>query len=119
MELHVQQCQHCGSDRMKNILFRQPGESDKVYVQCQDCGQFVASYILAPLGYYHHGKGYESFLRSIYRSGEFMSGRNFKRQYEQRKDEEVAVFEEVKAKLKAREEKNKDRNITGPLTPPE
>ena len=48
-----------------------------------------------------------------------MSGRNFKRQYEQRKDEEVAVFEEVKAKLKAREEKNKDRNITGPLTPPE
>ncbi|MCB0548704.1 MAG: hypothetical protein KDD19_14080 [Phaeodactylibacter sp.] len=105
MELHVQQCQHCGSDKMKNILFRQTGEPDKVYVQCQDCGQFVASYALAPLGYYHHGKGYESFLRSIYRSGEFMSGRNFKRQFEQRIGQEVAAFEEVMKKLRIREEK--------------
>lgn len=102
MELHVQQCQHCGSDKLKNILYRQTGEPDKVYAQCQDCGHFVASYVLAPLGYYHHGKGYQSFLRSIYRSGEFMSGRNFKRQYEQRKDQEVAAFEQVMAKVKSK-----------------
>ena len=62
-----------------------------------------ASYALAPLGYYHHGKGYDSFLRSIYRSGEFMSGRNFKRQFEQRIGQEVAAFEEVMKKLRIRE----------------
>ena len=62
MEIHVQRCQFCGSNKMKNILVRQPGDRDRVYVQCHDCEEFVASYIIAPRGYYHHGKGYESFF---------------------------------------------------------
>ncbi|HMQ47906.1 MAG TPA: hypothetical protein PKA00_10795 [Saprospiraceae bacterium] len=100
MEIHTQQCQFCSSKELKNILVRQPGEADKVYVECNHCGQFVASYVLAPLGYYHHGKGYESFLRSVHRSGEFMSGRNIRKMYEDRKTAEINKFEEVLKRLK-------------------
>jgi hypothetical protein len=90
---------------MKNILVRNPGDPDKVFVQCGDCQEFVASYVIAPLGYYHHGKGYESFLRSIHRSGEFMSGRNVQRMYEERKEKDLAQFEKV---LEALEKKDKN-----------
>jgi hypothetical protein len=80
---------------MRNILVRKIGESDKVFVKCQSCGSFVASYVIAPLGYYHHGKGYDSFLRGIHRSGEFMSGRNIARMFEDRKEQDIEEFKEV------------------------
>jgi len=99
MVVHTQHCQFCSSERVRNILVRKAGESDKVFVQCLDCGSFVASYLIAPLGYYHHGKGYESFLRGLHRSGEFMSGRNVQRLYEDRKDQDLEEFQEVLAAL--------------------
>lgn len=99
MELHIQRCQFCSSRNMKNILTRSPGQSDKVYVQCQDCGAFVASYQIAPMGYYHHGKGYDSFLRSLHRGGEFMSGRSVQQMYLDRKEDEEDGFEEVQQAL--------------------
>ena len=104
MEALVQECQNCGSTSMNNILCREPGEADKVYVQCQDCQLLVASYTLAPLGYYHHLRGYDSFLRSLHRSGDFLSGRNIQRMYEERKEEELKMFAVVLAKLEAQEE---------------
>jgi hypothetical protein len=103
MELHTQQCQNCQSDNLKNILYRKRGKGDKVYVQCQSCGEFVASYTIAPRGYYHHGKGYESFLRGIARGGEFMSGSRIKRLYQEHKDREVANFKKVLELLKEKE----------------
>jgi hypothetical protein len=102
MIIHTQHCQFCDSEQMRNILVRKAGESDKVFVQCEQCGAFVASYVIAPLGYYHHGKGYESFLRSLHRSGEFMSGRNVQRLFEDRKEQDLEEFQEV---LKAIEKK--------------
>ncbi|TXB68920.1 hypothetical protein [Phaeodactylibacter luteus] len=95
MELHTQHCQYCGATSVKNILVRAPGESDKVFVACTQCNAFVASYVIAPLGYYHHGKGYESFLRGIHRSGEFMSGRNVKRMFEDRKEQDLEEFKKI------------------------
>jgi hypothetical protein len=92
---------------MKNILFREAGYPDKVFVQCLDCKSFVASYEIAPLGYYHHGKGYESFLRGITRSGEFTSGRNIKNIFVERRDQEIEKFNRVLELLReklAREE---------------
>ncbi len=103
MEIHVQKCQNCSSDKMKNILFREPGRLDRVYVQCYGCKAFVASYAINPLGYYHHGKGYESFLRGVTRSGQFMSGREVQRLYERRKREEVERFEKVIRLLEERD----------------
>ncbi len=103
MELHMQQCQRCGNRTMRNIVVRQPGEYDKVYAQCTACEAFVASYLISPLGYYHDGKGYESFLRSIQRSGEFMSGRNMRQVYNNRVEKEQSQFQRVVQKLAERE----------------
>lgn len=103
MEIHIQQCQNCKSNKLKNILFREPGESDKVYVQCQDCESFVASYVIQPRGYYHHGKGYESFLRGINRSGEFMSGSRVKRLFLDHENGEIEGFNEVLKLLEKRD----------------
>ncbi len=103
MEIHVQQCQNCQSSNLKNILFRETGESDKVYVQCHDCKEFVASYVIEPQGYYHHGKGYESFLRGINRSGEFVSGNRIKRLFLENKNGEIATFEKVLRLLEKKE----------------
>jgi hypothetical protein len=89
---------------MKNILFREAGYPDRVYVQCHDCGEFVASYEIAPLGYFHHGKGYESFLRGITRSGEFSSGRNIKDIYLKRKENEIKNFARVVELLRVKNE---------------
>lgn len=103
MEIHLQQCQNCGSRNLRNILAREPGENDKVFAQCRDCQAFVASYSLSPMGYYHDRKGYESFLRSIQRSGEFMSGRNLADLYRERMNRERAQFERVLDTLKKRD----------------
>lgn len=105
VELHIQKCQACESDKLKNILYRQTGNADKVYVQCHDCGAFVASYEIAPRGYYHHGKGYESFIRGISRGGEYMSGSRIKRLFTEHKEREIQNFEQVLELLKKREEK--------------
>lgn len=102
MEIHIQQCQNCKSDKLKNILYREAGKSDKVYVQCQDCDSFVASYVIEPAGYYHHGKGYESFLRGINRSGEFTSGNRVKKLFLEHESGEVAAFAKVLELVEAR-----------------
>lgn len=104
MEIHVQRCQNCQSETLKNILYREPGELDKVYVQCQNCKEFVASYMVSPLGYFHYGKGFASFLRGINRSGEFMSGRRIQKLFDKRKEEEVSRFNNL---LKLLEERKK------------
>ena len=99
MEIHIQKCQNCGSANLMNIISRESGEPDRIYAQCQDCQDFVASYVIAPLGYYHNGKGYESFLRGVHRSGEFMSGRRVKDLFTNRKKGEHEGFDDVIRKL--------------------
>jgi len=73
-----------------------------------ECEAFVASYVISPLGYYHHGKGYESFLRGLHRSGEFMSGRNVQRLYEDRKEQDVEEFQEVLAALQRKRKREEE-----------
>ena len=108
MEIHIQKCQNCGATNLKNIICRESGEPDRIYAQCHDCQEFVASYVVAPLGYYHHGKGYESFLRGVNRSGEFMSGRRIKQLFLKRRDGEEAAFDEVMKQLKDKEDKQNE-----------
>ena len=95
------------SSNLKNIIYRESGEPDRVFVQCHDCQDFVASYEIAPMGYFHNGKGYESFLRGVQRSGGFMSGRNIKEKFVARKNMEQKAFEEVIENLRIKEEKKK------------
>jgi hypothetical protein len=82
MDVYIQQCQHCKSRNLRNILARD--NAQRVYVQCRDCGEFVSRYVVAAGGYFHEGKDYESFLRAMMLDSGFTSGRDLK-----------AVFQEV------------------------
>ena len=62
MEVHRQRCQSCGSLDVHNLLVREVGEPQTVYVRCAACGELVARYQLSD--YYHHGGGVESYLRT-------------------------------------------------------
>ena len=104
MEIHIQRCQNCQSTDLRNIIYREAGEPDRIYAQCMNCDEFVASYVIAPMGYYHHGKGYESFLRGVNRSGGFMSGRKVKEKFIKRKYDEEKAFDEAIENLKKKEE---------------
>jgi len=81
MEVHRQTCQLCGSHQLRNILARDPGEPDKVFVQCAECHELVARYVISPGGYYHAHKGFESFIRGLSRSGEMMSGKGLAEEF--------------------------------------
>jgi hypothetical protein len=100
MEVHRQTCQNCGSLKLKNILAREPGEADRVFVQCHDCKELVARYIIDQGGYYHYGKGFESYIRGLSRGGEIMSGKNLKSDFETRKVKVFEAFEKVQQALK-------------------
>lgn len=63
MEVHRQQCQACGSRETRNIIVRAAGSPQVVLVRCAACAELVARYELA--SYYHHGRGFESWLRHL------------------------------------------------------
>ena len=100
MEVHRQTCQSCGSRKARNILVREEGVNDEVYVQCLDCRELVARYVIAQQGYYHHGKGFESYLRGLNRGGYFESGKDLNIEFERVREECLAEFEEALKKLK-------------------
>jgi len=100
MEIRRQTCQDCGSRTLRNLLVRQDGSLDKVYVQCLNCRTLVARYIITQQGYYHHGKGFESYLKGLNRGGHFESGKDIKTLFEKVKEECETEFEEVLKKLK-------------------
>ncbi|MBC8414323.1 hypothetical protein H8E50_11745 [bacterium] len=92
MELHRQQCQKCGSYNMRNMLMRKPGESQKVFVRCADCREFVAQYTLSD--YYHHGKGIDSYLRSR-GGGASESGREVLEDFKRVQENAIEGYEEI------------------------
>ncbi len=100
MEAHVQTCQKCQCTNLKNTLWREQGEPDKVFVECNDCGELVARYIIAQGGYYHHLRGFSSFIRGLSRSGEMMSGTNLQKDFENIQKDALSNFEKAKEVLK-------------------
>ncbi|WP_196160413.1 hypothetical protein [Reinekea sp. G2M2-21] len=76
MDVYIQKCQNCNSRNLRNILARD--DAQRVYVQCRDCEHFVARYVLATGGYFHEGRDYESFLRTMMLDSGFSSGRDLK-----------------------------------------
>lgn len=106
MEIHRQQCQKCGSHAAQNILVREPGQPSTVYVHCLDCEELVARYTLSQ--YYHHGKGIESFLRSLGSvAGE--SGRDYLSEFHQVQKSASDGFEVVLDRLANMEETEKKK----------
>ena len=97
MEIKIQRCQNCGSRNLRNILVRD--EDQKVFVQCRDCESLVARYVLEDRGYYHAGKDFESFLRSIERTSGASSGRDIHIEFEETKVDTKKQFAEVSSYL--------------------
>ncbi|MHC4142517.1 MAG: hypothetical protein ACYSUF_11785 [Planctomycetota bacterium] len=96
MEIHRQQCQACRSFDLRNILVRETGRREVVYVRCLGCTRLVARYELS--GYYHHGKGVESWLRSR-GTASVESGRDTAAEFEEDQKAAVDGYEQVLAKL--------------------
>ena len=98
MEVHRQTCQACGSRTMNNIVVRPAGRPNAIYVRCARCHALVAMYELNR--YYHHGKGVESYLRSL--GGHVAeSGRNTLEEFRQLEDEARAQYPRVLDALEA------------------
>ncbi len=98
MEIHVQQCQKCFSRDVRNILVRE--DVDSVFVQCTKCEALVARYILRREGYFHVGKGYESFLRSHERDGMSLDNRNLADEYTKTEQEVHSQFKTLNEKIR-------------------
>jgi len=103
MEIHRQTCQNCGSRELKNIIVRDFESSEKVFVRCHQCKQLVARYIIANRGYYHHGKGFESYLRGLNRGGTFMSGKGMKSEFEKISHQTQEEYQEILRQLEKEE----------------
>ena len=96
MDVHRQTCQACGSIDLRNILVRERGRADMVYVKCLKCGEFVARYRLRD--YYQHGKGVESFLKSI-GAGDTESGRSQLAEFEAIQKESLEGYQRALEQL--------------------
>lgn len=103
MDVYIQRCQQCGSRNLRNILARD--EAQRVYVQCRDCETLVARYVIAPGGYFHAGKDYESFLRAMMLDSGFSSGRDMKAMFREAADSSESGFAQA---LKSAEKKYGD-----------
>ncbi|WP_119395421.1 hypothetical protein [Salinibius halmophilus] len=100
MEIHIQKCQACGSRNLRNILQRD--RDQRVYVQCRDCEKFVARYIVSPAGYFHAGKDYESFLRSVARHPDLQSGRDIREWFAEVENHSQEEFDSLLEKAAAK-----------------
>ncbi len=110
MELHIQTCQFCGSKGVRNLLVRKHGEEDKVYVQCKRCRALVARYIIAHRGYYHHGKGFESYLRGLNRGGEVISPKDLREAFQKVEDYCLEEFEKITSQLEEESDNSTTHN---------
>lgn len=90
MEVHIQKCQECQSTDVCNMLVSEPGRPQTIYAKCTSCGQLVARFLLSD--YYHHGKGIESWLRSLGPAA-FESGRDFHDEFSRVQTAALAGFE--------------------------
>ncbi|MEZ6317149.1 MAG: hypothetical protein R3B49_00145 [Phycisphaerales bacterium] len=96
MEVHRQQCQACGSFSLYDVLVREAGQPQTVFVICAACHDLVARYRLQ--GYYHHGKGADSFIRS--REGKMAeSGRELLEEFDTVRVDALRGFKRVLGQL--------------------
>ncbi len=95
MNVHRQRCQACGSIEVRNILVRAPGRAQTVLVRCASCLALVARYELA--SYYHHGKGFASWLPHLARPSE--SARELAEAFESVREDALDEYAEALSQL--------------------
>ena len=58
----TEHCPRCDSTSTRNNMYFCKGEKIRVYIECAECGEFVARYTLSA---YTSDKSYESLLRRL------------------------------------------------------
>lgn len=101
MEIRHQTCLACHATTLENIIVRDAGKTESIYVRCTNCQEFVARYILKD--YYHHGRTLDSLLQTT-ASNSADSGREILSTIKEREETAVAQFAKVLDALD--EEKN-------------
>ena len=92
MEVRHQTCLACQSEELENIIVRDAGRTQSIFVRCAKCGEFVARYILKDY-YHHHGRTLDSLLQSTGQSVE--SGREMLHQFKERRETAQTQFEKM------------------------
>lgn len=91
MEVHRQKCQNCESLEHNNLIVRQPGKPQTILVRCAKCQDLVAAYQLDT--YYHHGKGFESWLANLKAHRE--SGRDLMKEFQETQQRNLKLYKDV------------------------
>jgi len=103
----VEHCPTCGSVDVKNNLYFCKGQPVRVYVQCSDCGEFVARYALRT---YTSNKTYESLLERM-RFSKLTSGKRTLRIVEGFGEDIAAEFEHVLELVRTGEDQRRVEDI--------
>lgn len=91
MEIRHQTCLACHSETLENIIIRDAGRTQTIFVRCAKCHEFVARYILKD--YYHHGRNLDSLLQTTAQSAE--SGRSLLQELEEREKVARSQFDKI------------------------
>ena len=59
----AERCARCGATDMTNLVYVRTGDSVRVYVRCNKCGDYVARYVLSR---YTSDLSYESLLKTLH-----------------------------------------------------
>jgi len=102
MLVRWQRCHACDATHFQEILAGELDAPPTIYVRCANCGALVARYELS--GYYRHGEGVESLLKS-HDADAGDSGRRWLAEFKEVRQEAVRGYEEALAQLEAQEKK--------------
>ncbi|MBN2070047.1 MAG: hypothetical protein JW814_01215 [Candidatus Krumholzibacteriota bacterium] len=103
----VEHCPSCGSTLTKNNMFFSKGKRVRVYIECGECGEFVARYTLLS---YTSDKSYESLLRKM-RFTRTSSGKSTMKMVEGFEEDVKKEFEHVIALVRTNEDKRHIEDI--------
>ena len=103
----VEHCPACNSVLTKNNIYFCKGKKPRVYIECGECGTFVARYTLLS---YTSDKSYESLLRKM-RFTRANSGKRTLKMVEGFEDDVKKEFEHVLKLVKTDEDKRHVEDI--------
>jgi hypothetical protein len=98
----MEHCMKCGSTRMRNNMYFVTGRDVKVYVQCADCDEYVASYVISG---YATECNYQSYLRSL-RFKRMSSGKRVLKKIQDFDDKLRAEYEHVLELIRTQEDEH-------------
>jgi len=108
-------CPKCDATRMENIVHMRPGRRVEVFVECAECGQFVASYTLSA---YTCSDPFRSFLR-LMRRRRRSSGGAVSREAAEFEKSILAHYREAKEAVAAKEESRDVEDLLDEVGPEE